>query len=259
MEEGVIKRSEPYAALAGEPRLVGALSHDWKVAGSILDWGTCLGCRFDPQSRRVWETASWYFSFELVFLSLPLSRGDKKKCPRMGIIKTQTYAHTWGGTSPENWNYLMEGRPLVGQVFPTRWLFWETICITAPAGIVVRGCIQLQCPLHDGWFMSIPVHTTLSVQQYLTKNGMTTMPSHPVYSPHLPWVTFFLFVSQLKKVLKGNLFATAEEVKQNKQKKWQKHERHQNQRVQKPVLSNGKNISIGVLHQMESTLKVTEV
>ena len=47
------------------------------------------------------------------------------------------------GRTPKNWNYLLEGRPLV-QASPTKRVFWEPVCISVPAGIVVRGCVQLQ-------------------------------------------------------------------------------------------------------------------
>ena len=60
--------------------------------------------------------------------------------------------------------------------------------------------------------MSVPAHTTLSVQQFLTKHGMTSM-SHPPYSPHLTPNNYFLF-PQMKTVLRGKHFADVEEVKQ---------------------------------------------
>ena len=44
----------------------------------------------------------------------------------------------------KNQNYLLEGGPLVVQATPARWVFWKPICVSVPAGIVVRGCIQLQ-------------------------------------------------------------------------------------------------------------------
>ena len=52
----------------------------------------------------------------------------------------------------------------------------------------------------------------LSVQQFLTKNGMTPVP-HPPYSPDLTLSVFFLFL-WMKKVLKEKCFAHVEEVKQ---------------------------------------------
>ena len=65
---------------------------------------------------------------------------------------------------------------------------------------------------HDGWFTSAPAHTAPSVQQFWTKNGMTSVPQPP-YLPYLSLSDFFLFV-WMKKVLKGKHFANVEEVKQ---------------------------------------------
>ena len=101
--------------------------------------------------------------------------------------------------------------------------------------------------------MSTPAHTALSVQHFLTKNNMTLMP-HPPYSPDLTSSDFFMFF-HMRKVLRGKRFAHVEEVKpkitgalkgmkiyefKNCFEQWEK-------------------VSTGVLHQMESTLKVTEV
>ena len=95
--------------------------------------------------------------------------------------------------------------------------------------------------------------TTLSVQQFLAKNGMTPM-TNPPHSPDLSPSHFFS-LPQMKKVLKGKHFADMEEVKQKNSRSTKT---HQNQRV-KTVLNNGKNVLIGVLHKVENTLKVTEV
>ena len=46
------------------------------------------------------------------------------------------------------------------------------------------------CPFHGGCYMSAPAHTVLTVQQFLTKNGMTLMP-HPPYSPNLVPSNYF--------------------------------------------------------------------
>ena len=62
--------------------------------------------------------------------------------------------------------------------------------------------------------MSTPAHTVLSVQQFLTENGMAPMPRH-AYSPDLTPSDIFLF-TQMKNVLKGKWFPDAEEVKQKK-------------------------------------------
>ena len=91
---------------------------------------------------------------------------------------------------------------------------------------------QRVCPSHDRWFTSAPAHTKLSVQQFLTKNGMTPCPTLPI---HLisPLERFLFF--WMKKVLKGKSFADVEEVKQ----KTAEAKRHQNWQVQKTVLSSG--------------------
>ena len=74
--------------------------------------------------------------------------------------------------------------------------------------------------------MNLPAHNTLSVQQFLTKNGMTPMP-HPPYSPDLTPSDFLLLLFPwMKKVLKGKHFANMEEVKQ---KNSGNTKRHQNQ------------------------------
>ena len=59
---------------------------------------------------------------------------------------------------------------------------------------------------------SSPAHTTLSVQQFLTKNSMTPLPCPP-YSPNLTPRDLFLF-SSMKKALQGKCFDDLKEVKQ---------------------------------------------
>ena len=93
--------------------------------------------------------------------------------------------------------------------------------------------------------MSKPSYTTLSAQQFLTQNGMTPVP-HAPYSPNLT-LTLFLF-SRMKKVLKGKTFCRCgggEKKKPAEALKGIKIDEF------KTVLSSGKNISIGVLYQME--------
>ena len=94
----------------------------------------------------------------------------------------------------------------------------------------------------------------LSVQQFLTKRGMSPI-LHTPYSPDLTPNDFFLFPS-VKKVLKGKHFANVEKVKQKTAEALKDIKIDE---FKKLVLSSGKNISIDVLHQMESTFKVTEV
>ena len=101
--------------------------------------------------------------------------------------------------------------------------------------------------------MSTPTYTTLSVQQVLTKTRMVPMP-HPPYFPDLALREYFLF-PQMKKVLKGKCFADVEEVKQNTAEALKAIKINKC----KTVLSSGKSVSIDVLHQVESTWKMTEV
>jgi hypothetical protein len=58
---------------------------------------------------------------------------------------------------------------------------------------------------------NVPTHTTLSVWQFLTKNGMRTA-SHPPTSRTWDPAIFFLF-SRMKRDLKGKLFQNVKEVR----------------------------------------------
>ena len=58
----------------------------------------------------------------------------------------------------------------------------------------------------------MPAQTMLSVQQFLTKNGMIPL-HHPPYSSYLVRSNIFFF-PRMKKVLIGKRFADVEEVKQ---------------------------------------------
>ena len=77
---------------------------------------------------------------------------------------------------------------------------------------------------------------------------------HPPYLPNLAPSGFFVF-PQIKKLLERKHFADLEQLKQKKA------EALNVIRVKssKTVLSNGKKVLIGVLHQMDNTLKVTQV
>ena len=79
---------------------------------------------------------------------------------------------------------------------------------------------------------------------------------HPPYSPNLVPSNFFLLFPWVEKVFKGKRFADVEEVKQKKMAEALKGIKINEF---KTVLSSGKNMSIGVLHQMESTFKVTDI
>ena len=78
--------------------------------------------------------------------------------------------------------------------------------------------------------------------------------SYTLYSPDLAPSYFFLF-PWMKRVLKGKCFAAVEEVKQKSAEVLKPSKSISS----KTVLNSGKNVSMGALHQIESTLKVTEV
>ena len=67
-------------------------------------------------------------------------------------------------------------------------------CERLPSALMICfwRLFQCVCAFLDGWFTSAPAHTTLSVQQCLTKNGMTPM-APPPYSPDLAQSNSFLF------------------------------------------------------------------
>ena len=92
----------------------------------------------------------------------------------------------------------------------------------------------------------------LTVQQFLTQTVMTPMPRPPC-PPDLTLSNCFLF-SQMKTFLKRK-HADVEEVKQKMA------EALKGIKIDefKTFLSSRKNISIDILHQMQSTSEVTEV
>ena len=87
--------------------------------------------------------------------------------------------------------------------------------------------IQHVCPFYDGWAMNVPAHTTLRFGSFWPKMAWPLLP-HPPYSPSLAPSNFFLF-PHMKQVLKGEHFASVEQVKQSGRRA----KRHQNQQVQK--------------------------
>ena len=124
---------------------------------------------------------------------------------------------------------------------------------SASVNIFLR-LLQRVCPFHTGWFRGAPAHTALSVQQFLTKNRMTPVP-HPPYSPGLV-LNGIIFVSLDEKSLQRKTFCQCGRGEtKNIRSTWNTSKSTHS----KTVLSSGKNILIGVLHQMESILKVTRV
>ena len=134
------------------------------------------------------------------------------------------------------------------------WHYYERLCLA----LVNFFWRLFQCVFrfHDGWFTSAPAHTTLSVQQFHTKNSTILVTHPPLFTQSHPERYFVCLCPWMKRVLKRKHFADVEEVKQKNRRTTK---RHQNWWVQKLFWAVGKNVSIGVLHQMESTLKVSEV
>ena len=60
------------------------------------------------------------------------------------------------------------------------------------------------CPFHDGWLVSAFAHTTLSIQQFLTKNGMAPM-LYPPCSPDITLNAFLFCFSNKKSPQKGKV------------------------------------------------------
>ena len=117
---------------------------------------------------------------------------------------------TWyeGDSSKNPWNYLLEGRPLVVQAPAARRVLCSrnpSVSVQPPAlstsvHLFLKTFFHQVCPFHDGWFTSLPTHTTTAW-------------------PHVPpslfmQGTFFFLFPWMKKVLKGKCFADVEEVKQ---------------------------------------------
>ena len=101
--------------------------------------------------------------------------------------------------------------------------------------------------------MSAPAHTVLRVQQFLTKTSMTPM-LHPPYSPDLTLSDFF-FVSLDEKIPQREMLCQCGRGG----KKWQNVLKGIKTNEFKNCVEHWKTVSMGVLHQMESTLKVSEV
>ena len=104
-----------------------------------------------------------------------------------------------------------------------------------------------------GDFTNIPAHTELSVQQFLNKNGMTPV-THPPYSPN-PNMSNILIIFPDDKSPQRETFCRCGrgEKKIAEVLKVIKIEEFKN------CFDQWKYVLLGVLHQMESSLKATEV
>ena len=84
LHEGIVKRFLEIDLSSGHWSLIVGSFQNRKVAGSIPGQATCLGCGFDPWSRRLHEATNWSFSFAPMFLSLPssFSKSNEKTTSR---------------------------------------------------------------------------------------------------------------------------------------------------------------------------------
>ena len=91
-------------ALADVAQLVGAFSHNWRVAGLIPSQGTYLGCGFDPQSWtigfQVWAPTGGNQSMLLSCIYVSLSRNERKK--KTKALKT---IYKWTKVLPKKWKW----------------------------------------------------------------------------------------------------------------------------------------------------------
>ena len=166
--------------------------------------------------------------------------------------------YTRGGPK-KDWNYLLEGGPLVVQTSPARWVFWESIyiswhCCERLHSASVNFCLLFQhiCPFHDGWFMSALPMLRWVFSHFWSK---VAWPPWATLTIHLisPGATL---ASPHEESLQKEMFCRCGrgETKNGRSTK-----KHQNQWVQKLFWAMEKNVSIDILHQMETTLKVTKI
>ena len=127
------------------------------------------------------------------------------------------------GNSQKPWNYHLEGGPLVVQASLAGCIFWEPICISVPAAMVVRSCIWVwwiflkalsTCFPISRWVIyrcTCPHHTEwLAV---FKQKWLPPVPHAPYSCDHAP-SDYFFFASPDKKVLRGKSSDDVEEVKQ---------------------------------------------
>ena len=164
---------------------------------------------------------------------------------------------------PEKLNYLLEGRPSVVHTSSmtecprdpskTSWCCCERLCSTS-VNLFWR-LLQCICPLHNGWFRSAPAPTMLSVQQFWTKTQHDPCAPPSILPWSWPWATFFLF-SWMKKNLQREMLCWCRRGETNK--KPAEALKGINFDKFKHCFELWENISVGVSHQMESSLKVTK-
>ena len=135
----------------------------------------------------------------------------------------------------------------------TSWHCCGALCLASAKKKIFWRLFQPICSFHDGWFTRAPAHTTLRVQEFLTKNGTTPAP-YPPDSPDLVPSHFF-FVPPDEKSPHRETFCQRE-ISGTKNGRSTK--RYQNRWVQKLFWAVEKCLDRCIASK-ESTLKVTEV
>ena len=141
------------------------------------------------------------------------------------------------------------GHALRVQASPAR--FQESICVKVPADVVVRSRVRLHGIFSENSF-NVFVHFMigdLGAHLPILWADLYAPPS--LFTQSRPEQLFFLF-PRAKKVHKKEILCLLAKCGSGETKNSRSTRRHQNQF--KTVLSSGKNVSIGVLYQMESTL-----
>ena len=154
---------------------------------------------------------------------------------------------TSGGRAPSSTGFLHEvsvlGTPLCHCCIRLQWMFFQDSFNSFAH--FTTGDLRVHLPTPRWAFSS-----------FLPKTHGPQAPHSLVTRPHPEWLFCF---SRWKKSSKGNILPMWKRWNTQTNKKSRNTKRHQNRWVQKLFWAVGKNILIGVLHQMESTLKVTEV
>ena len=163
------------------------------------------------------------------------------------------------GDTKKSQNYLLEGKPLEYSPAPLH------KCSRNPPLSVYQLVVLWEAAFdsREFFFKILSTHLPISrwvIYEHTCLHWLSVSSFdqkwHDPYAPPVTWSLpeWLFFVSLMKNLLKGKCFADVEEVKQ---KKRQTHWKASELMSSKAVLSSRKNVLTGVLHQMESTLKVT--
>ena len=182
----------------------------------------------------------------MISLEYATMRGVPPKKPRIelcsGSLEIQASPSKWLGECSRNPSVSVYQLALLWEAVWCLWIFFED-SFNMLAHFLM-GDLQVYLPtLHWVFISSWP------------KASCPTLPIHTIS----PWVTFTF--PGWKKSSKGSVFLIQKRWNNNNNKNSRSTKRHQNQQVQQLFWrkNSGEKVSIGVLHQMERTLKVTSI